>query len=105
MTATVQASAPSIEQIPSLTETRIYSFKPTHEQIWNRSSEETEGTQYADWNGRHVTLYQPTDCDDGANATQIESLNRSGTIVITKPFTRSYCSPAIYRSIHTWHTV
>ena len=84
-----EASAPSIEPIPSLTETLIYNFKPTHEQIWNSSSEEAVGTQYADWNGRHVTLYQPTDCDVGANATwQIESLNIIGTIVITKPFTR-----------------
>lgn len=90
-TTATDTAAPklSLEPVPSLTETLVYSFKPTHEQIWHSRSTKALDTQYADWKGKHVTIYQPTDCDDGSNATwQIESLNMHGNIVTTSRFTR-----------------
>lgn len=67
----------------------IHKWSPTHQQIWTPDVQRTKVTQYADWDRRHVTVYQPTNCTQGSiGSWTIPSIGLQGEFTVTGTFSR-----------------
>ncbi len=75
--------------LPLQNKTTVFKWAPTHNQIWGGTVQNHAPKQYADWDTRNVTVYQPTSCGENAEADwTIASLNLYGQVTTTGPFTR-----------------
>ena len=75
--------------LPLQNKTRELKWTPTHSQIWGDTVQNQSPKQYADWDKRTVTVYQPTNCAEKAAIDwTVASLNLHGQVTTTGPFTR-----------------